>query len=303
MSGAMTSRSTNDAKPPGFLAIGHAAQDMNEDGSWQLGGPISYAATLARKLGLSAAVLTSASPEVDFGRLLPGVNVRVVPSQTSTRFHNTYEDGRRSQRVSARAAPLTLTDLPDEWRDAPVVLLGPLVGEIDDGLAMAFPDAVTGVGAQGWLREIGADGVVRPVSPDGWDAGPLLERATALFVSEEDIPPETADAAIARWLRSAGIVAFTRGDRGAEVYAGGEVRRIEAFPSRPVDLTGAGDIFAAGFLVRLRETGDPWEATRFAACAASFVVEGVALAGVPAREQIEGRLAANPGITAKVVRG
>lgn len=296
----MTSR-RDDVKPPDFLAIGHAAQDMNEDGSWQLGGPISYAATLARNLGLRTAVLTSASAEVDFGRLLPGVEVKVVPSETSTRFHNTYDDGRRTQRVSGRAAPLTLADLPDEWRAAPVVLLGPLVGEIDDELARAFPDAVAGIGAQGWLREIGAEGVVRPVAPEKWDAGAVLERATALFVSEEDIPPETVDAAIARWLESVGIVAFTRGDRGADVYVDGEVRRIGAFPSRPVELTGAGDIFASAFLVRLHETGDPWEATRFAACAASFVVEGVALAGVPTRQQIEGRLGENPGITALIV--
>lgn len=293
---------------PDLLVIGHAAQDVDPDGSWQLGGPVSYATALSRNFGLRTAALTSAAPDVDFAQLLPGIYCRVVPSATSTRFHNTYEDGRRRQRVSARAAPLTLDDLPDEWGAAPVVLFGPLVGEIDERLATAFPEAVTGIGAQGWLREIGPDEVVRPLAPDAWDAAPLLERATALFVSDEDIPADGADAAIARWLESVPNLAFTHGDRGADVYAHTgsdhpgpvERRRIDAFPANVVDLTGAGDIFAAAFLIRLHETDDPWEATRFAACAASFVVEGVALAGVPTREQIETRLREHPEIVARV---
>ena len=48
--------------------------------------------------------------------------------------------------------------------------------------------------------------------------------------------------------------------------------------------------FATGFLVRYAETGDPWEATRFASCAASLVIEGVGVDGVPTREAIDARL-------------
>ena len=66
-----------------------------------------------------------------------------------------------------------------------------------------------------------------------------------------------------------------------------------------VELTGAGDVFAAAFLVRLHETGDPWQATRFAACAASFIVEGEAFDAAPSRARIDKRLAANPGIVAQ----
>lgn len=287
---------------PDFLVIGHAAQDMREDGTWQLGGAVAYASALASRLALQTAALTSASPDVDFTALLPGVDCHVVPSADSTRFHNTYDDSGRRQRVSTRAAPITPADLPAAWRDARIVLLGPLVGELDDALADAFPNALIGIGAQGWLREIGPDTIVRPVAPGRWDCAALLAHADALFVSDEDIPPESAAAAIDRWRESVGVVAFTHGDRGADVYAGGEQRSIDAFPARVVDLTGAGDVFAAAFLIRLHETGDVWQATRFAACAASHVVQGEGLEGIPTRAQIDARLWENEGIVARPLR-
>jgi sugar/nucleoside kinase (ribokinase family) len=54
-----------------------------------------------------------------------------------------------------------------------------------------------------------------------------------------------------------------------------------------VDATGAGDIFAAAFFVRLNQTRDPWEAARFATCLAAQSVTRVGLNGIPTREEIE----------------
>ena len=91
---------------------------------------------------------------------------------------------------------------------------------------------------------------------------------------------------------------FTRGYRGADVHCRGERRQIDAFPANAVDVTGAGDVFAAAFLIRLGESDDVWDATRFAACAASFVVEAEGIEAMPTRDQIEARLREYPGITA-----
>jgi sugar/nucleoside kinase (ribokinase family) len=79
----------------------------------------------------------------------------------------------------------------------------------------------------------------------------------------------------------------TQGAKGATLYCGGQ---ISQFPSRPTELiepTGAGDVFAAAFLVRLAETEDPFESTRFANVAASLSVEKAGLASVPQRADIE----------------
>lgn len=297
---------------PDFLVIGHALQDLIGEGDepeWRLGGAVAYASALARRLGLRTAVLTSAGPDMDFERLLSGVDCRVIPGERTTQFRNIYPpqaEGQRRQ-VVPQSSDVTLAPehVPDDCRDAGIVLLGPVVGEVTDDIAACFPNALIGVGAQGFLREVDDAHHVRPVSPDRWDAEPLLRDASVLFVSDEDVSVDEAPAAIERWTRIVDIVVFTRGDRGADVYYRGEERHINAFPCSTVDLTGAGDVFAAAFLIRLHETGrlpadrsDPWEATRFADCAASFVVEADGLEGIPARDQIEARLRENPEIIA-----
>lgn len=285
-----------------FLAIGHVVQDLTSDSdssAWRLGGAVSYACTLAARMGLSAAALTSASPDVDLAPLLPGVQLRVVPGDRTTAIRNLYEGGRRRQYMPHRAATLQAEHLPREWAEAPVVLLGPVAGEIDDALAAIFPRSLVGVGAQGWLREAAPDASVRPVSSAKWDALPLLSHARALFVSDEDVLPEESAAALDAWSGMVEIVAFTRGERGAEVCVRGEWRHIGPFPAQTVDLTGAGDVFAAAFLISLHEQGDPWEAARFASAAASIVIEGLGIDGVPGRRQIEERLRKPPEILAQ----
>ena len=56
-----------------------------------------------------------------------------------------------------------------------------------------------------------------------------------------------------------------------------------------MDPTGAGDVFAAAYLVRYRETSDALESARFASCAASFCVEAQGTEGIPTRAQMEER--------------
>lgn len=89
-------------------------------------------------------------------------------------------------------------------------------------------------------------------------------------------------------------VVLKLGSRGQFVYDAQTRRRwhVPAFPSRVVDVTGAGDAYCGGFLVGLTETGDPLEAALRGNISASLVVEGTgALYALdyPA-EQIDSRL-------------
>jgi sugar/nucleoside kinase (ribokinase family) len=286
---------------PDFVVCGHAVQDLldgAEDG-WRLGGAVAYASLLATKLGLKAAVLTAAGPEMEFERLLPGIDVVVVASEKSTQMRNVYEGGRRRQEMPQRAAQIAEDSIPEAWLSAPIVLLGPVAGEVDDALAACWSGSLVGAGAQGWLRETGADTRVHAKAPESWRAEGILRHVDALFLSDEDVPADAAKAALARWSSMVETVAFTRGDAGADVSHKGAWRHIDAFPAAPLDRTGAGDVFASAFLVRMRETGDAWEATRFASCAASFVVEGEGVTSVPDREMIEERMSAHPEVLAK----
>jgi sugar/nucleoside kinase (ribokinase family) len=57
-----------------------------------------------------------------------------------------------------------------------------------------------------------------------------------------------------------------------------------------IDPTGSGDIFAAGFLVRLHQTKDPWEAARFANVLASASVTRRGIASTPLPDEIQSAL-------------
>jgi sugar/nucleoside kinase (ribokinase family) len=74
-------------------------------------------------------------------------------------------------------------------------------------------------------------------------------------------------------LEHVGIVALTRSENGALVSDGGPVAEIAAEPvAKVVDTTGAGDAFAAGFLVGLARGGDVAEAGRQGARLAARVI-------------------------------
>ena len=59
---------------------------------------------------------------------------------------------------------------------------------------------------------------------------------------------------------------------------------------KEIDPTGAGDIFATSFFIRLRQTQDPWESARFATIIASRSVTRPTLDGVPTMEEVQQNL-------------
>src|SRR3989337_907999 len=109
--------------PPQFLVIGHTVQDLSpgqgdDAPGWRGGGPVSYAALLASRLGLSTAVLTAAADDLPVEEALPGVEVARATSAHSTQIRNVYGPGGRVQYILRRAAPITADSLPDGWRGA-----------------------------------------------------------------------------------------------------------------------------------------------------------------------------------------
>lgn len=252
-----------------------------------LGGSVSYAALAARALGWDVAVLTSAGPDFDPERDLPGVETFVHAAPATTRFQNVYGPlGERSQVMSSRADDIELLPLPDAWRDPDVLLLGPVAGEIGPGAAATFEAQVVGALAQGWLRQCDIEG---NVSPRPWESAAAdLAGVHALFLSENDLGP--AGPPPSSLLACVPLVAVTRGWEGLTLLTRGSTHTVPSLPRPELDPTGAGDVFAAAFLVRYHEAGDPLEAAAFGACAASCVVEGVGATTLGDRGEVLRRL-------------
>lgn len=269
---------------PDFLAIGHVAKDLTP-GGYTLGGAVTYSAIAAKRMGLNPAVVTSVGPDVDPRSAMPDIPVHIVPSRDTTTFVNTYHDGKRTQLIKGVGGPIMSSDIPAEWLDAPLVMLGSLAGELDDDLVHSFPKAIMIASVQGWLRRWDDEGHVNPGYWSGKDVLPFVDAAILSIDDVADIQ------IIDEWKDITPVLIVTKARDGAELHMNGEWHHIDAFPTTEVDPTGAGDVFAAAYLIRLSETSDPLESARFASCAASFCVEDEGVRGIPTRAQVEGRLA------------
>jgi len=270
-----------------YLIIGHVTQDR-VDGKLVLGGTTTYSGLIARNLGMRVGILTSAAFEPGLIDVLHGIQVARLPAEQTTRFVNTYHDGVREQRIEARAEPLGAEHLLPGWRAAPIVHLAPLAAELEPDLVELFPDALLGVTPQGWMRAWDESGLIRAVP---WArAEAVLTRADAVIFSEQDVPDPDLIDRYARLGRASGALIVTRGERGASVHREGEWRHFAAFrPRRQADPTGAGDVFAAAYLVHLKQTGDPYASADFANCVASFAIEKRHYHGIPSPEQVAER--------------
>ena len=70
-------------------------------------------------------------------------------------------------------------------------------------------------------------------------------------------------------LNVANEVVITSGSGGCAIYTHEDVKTVEGYPVQPVDVNGAGDMFAGAFLANLDTTEDSAQAARFANWAAS----------------------------------
>ena len=270
---------------PDYVVIGHATQDLLPDGRTTPGGTVTYSGLTAAMLGRRVGIVTSAAQAPQYRS--DGILVHCRPAPFTTLYENLQTPQGRKQYLRARALPLGLDDVPAGWGQARIVHLGPLTQEVDPALIQAFPKALLGITPQGWLRQWDADGLISPVA---WGhAWQPLEAAAAVVLSPEDLGDDPN--ALAEWRAHTRLLVLTLGRRGAIVYHRGQEQRVPAYDVLEVDPTGAGDVFAAAFLVQLDECGDPVEAARFANCAASFVVEGVGASNLATREQLEWRMA------------
>ena len=260
---------------PDFVAVGHVTLDRFGD-TVRPGGAALYAAITAHRLGLSAGILTSHGADFPLDSIPPQIEVVTIEAAGTTTFEHRADGERRELRASEGANPLGPADVPEDWRDAAIVLLAPVLNEVDPLLATAFGDASLGAAAQGWLRGLGG-GAVTPVSWSPPDF--LVGRLQALFLSQEDIGIDVAGA-VAMFQRVP-VGALTAGAAGALLFVNGERYEVRPHRAREIDGTGAGDVVAAAFLIDYQRHGNAWDAAAVAACAGALAVEAEGIAAIP----------------------
>jgi pfkB family carbohydrate kinase len=276
---------------PDYLMLGHFTRDVLPDRTTVPGGTSLYAALTAQHLGRSVGVV-SARAELP-SDWPAAIQIVFHQSPTPPTFENIYTTHGRQQILHSASLPITVGAIPAEWRSAPVVHLGPVLGETPEELVFAFPDALLGVTPQGWMR-IWNEPLPSPIIYRPWQPAPrVLERIDALVLSIEDVRGD--EQLVMSYARHCPLVALTRGANGATLFICGEPHYIPAFMAAERDPTGAGDVFAATLFARLQEINDPLEAARYAAYVAALSVEGPGSSAIPSRIEIDEGLANHPG--------
>jgi sugar/nucleoside kinase (ribokinase family) len=293
-----------------IVHVGSASRDLTEDDprGWRLGGGGSYSALTTARLGLrTAAVIGVDRAAASAAELIllreAGVELLLVELEEGPVFRNVESPNGRVQMCLAPGHQLPIPRVPGSWNHAPAWSLVPVAGELDDEWVSVVPrKAFVGLGWQGLLRNLVAG---RDVTRKAPTRSLLLERADLVGVSRHDLEPGTALASLSRLLRPTANLVVTDGSAGGRLVRLGSdgrarTRTYQAVaPSGEVDATGAGDVFLAALVASIVGQGQQGRATgprrrldlRFAAAAASFVVEAAGLQGVPDRPAVLGRLA------------
>ncbi len=251
-----------------IATLGHLTRDVIAGGPPRPGGPVFYAARALAETTARVAVAASCA-ETDRARLVPpleafGLPVRWYESETTAAYSFHYEGDRRIMRQDSVGDPWSPERALEAAEDATWVHVGALVRTdfpTKTLAALATQERRLLVDAQGLVRTA----ALGPLETEG-NIGDVLRHVTMLKLDGEEAETLVGSTDADR-LRSLGVpeILLTLGSQGAVIVAGGIVERVPAHEiDGPVDPTGAGDTFSAGYLVARAAGADPVEAAKAA---------------------------------------
>lgn len=280
-----------------YALIGYLTKDVvpNAPDGFLWGGTVTYAGRVVAHLDEQVSVVTRAEIDERIHQLEDRIQWHVQPADATSTFVNQYDPvtTKRHQRLLARAGDIDVSILTQLNPRPDIMHLAPLASEFDPiAVSDMFEGTDTWVVAtpQGWMRMVDDNkDVIKIDWPDAEDVIPHLK---SIVFSDEDV--EGKQHLAEQYAALGTTVLYTRGHLGAILYHEGQEYYIKAAPTKVVDLTGAGDVIAAAFFIRYRETNDPLEAAIFGTAAASLSIESPGTTGLPSRDDILQRLAIWP---------
>ena len=240
--------------------VGNLSLDHVDGGPPRPGGPPRYAARSLAALGVPSVVRakTAAADRVQLVRPLEelGIPVEWRAGETTATYAFSYDGDTRAMEVRELGSPWSPEDV--EGLDADWIHVGALFrGEFgEETLAALAKTARLSFDGQGLVRPARLGPLELEPDPDT----SFLRHISVLKLSEEEA------LALAGSLEEAPLtelgvpeVVVTLGSRGAIVVAGGNAVRLRADPV-DADPTGAGDAFAAAYVVERSRGREPREA-------------------------------------------
>ena len=231
-------------------AVGNLSLDLVDGRPPRVGGPPYYAARALAALG-ARAVVRAKSAEADRPLLLPpleaiGLPVEWRPGASTASYAFSYDGDRRTMEVRGLGSPWSVDDvdgLDAEWVHIGALFRGEFAAETLAALAGA-----------GVRLSLDGQGLVRPARSGPLVLEPEPELSFLRHVSVVKLSEEEALALVGGLdepaLSELGVpeVVVTLGSRGCFLVA---ERRLVHVPADPLDVdpTGAGDAFAAAYVV------------------------------------------------------
>src|SRR5690554_4788675 len=268
------------------LVVGHITHDYYGD-EIVAGGCAFYGARVPAQLaapGDFVHLVAVAGDDFDCAAEIADLDLTLHRSGETTVFANYYPaNAPRVQLLKALAGPVLPEMAPPEWLQADLIHLAPVLGEVDlaawkTSIREVAPNALLAINIQGWIKCAGplfegdAFPGARRVVQKFWEVEAEDFRGVGIAcLSEEDVLSQPG--LLEKLLKIVALVAFTRGELGSQIFVNGEPTEVGIYPTTATDPTGAGDVFAASFAHKIARGEDPMRAARFAAAAASIVVE------------------------------
>jgi sugar/nucleoside kinase (ribokinase family) len=274
-----------------------------------LGSPAAYSSVVSSKLGARTGIVTK------IGRDMPpqllevfkeaGVDTRgMTVGESSTNNLLIYDQkGNKTLKFLTKAKDIFFEDIPADYLDSPMFYVCPIDYEVPLETIRSLrekKEALLAVDLGGY------GGATSDSHPQGREQGEqeikeLVGYFDLVKASFEDCryllglekgSEEQVTQKFVQWGARVGIL--TLGDRGSVIATKESIFEIPAYPLEgDLDCTGAGDAYAAGFLVEYSRSKDAHRSGLFATVTTSLMIQGsggVIAKRMPSRDQVLDRM-------------
>ena len=277
---------------PKVVCIGNPVYDLISTPSVKptgrvLSGCSTNACLAFSKLGLNGFLVGNVGDDFS-ARLKDDLNKRNVEfklyhSEQTGGFQLEYYDdqGNRHLSILGQAGDIQFEILP-ELKDASLVLLGPILGEVSKNFGYQIREHTSApifLDPQGTLRKSRDGKIAHEITDDFKELASIskvvkaneLETETVTGVAPRSNPRKAVEA-LHKY--GAEISILTLAEAGSIIFDGKNFFEIPPYTTNAIDPTGAGDTYAAGFCYQyLREPSNLLKAGCFGSSVASVMVE------------------------------